>query len=361
MKTFPKHVLSKSTYIAGCQCTKKLWYHKNRKDLWQAPDAMTQAIFDQGHRVGELSQELFPGGVNMEPPAHARWEYQKSAALTQEKIAEGVEVIYEATFQHNEVMAALDILVKKNGKWYAYEVKSSTGVKEVNINDVALQYWVITNSGLNLEDISLVYINNQYIRKGAIDVHQLFSITSLKEDVLERQAGIDMKVEELKGVSAMQEEPKRDIGGHCYDPYECTYVDHCWSHVPVDSVFDLGRMHFHKQMELYEKGIVDLLDVPDDMELSGAQRIQVNQHKNGEVHINKQGIKDFLDTLSYPMYYLDFESFSSSIPPFDGLRPYQQIPFQYSMHYKETKDAELQHFEFLAEPTGDPREDIIKD
>ena len=345
--------------MSGCQCPKKLWYDKHRKDLYVKPDAMTQAIFDQGRRVGLLAQNIFPGGVDVSP--EFPWEYHLAAAETQQKIEEGCEIIYEATFQYKGVMAALDILVQIEGKWYGYEVKSSTSVKNAHVQDVALQYWVITGSGFELEDISLVHINNRYVKQGELNVEELFSKRSLKNSVLELQITIESKVSELKAISVLVDEPTQKIGEQCKVPYNCNYMRHCWKDVPENSVFDLYRMHLPQKMELFNEGIVDLLDVPEGKVLSKDQRLQVDSNRSGEVYVNKKGIQSFLNTLTYPLYYLDFETFSSSIPPFNGARAFQQIPFQYSMHYKEHKDAPIEHFEFLAKPEGDPRPSLIVD
>ena len=160
----PKHQLSKSTFMYGCQCPKRLWLHKFMPQVRDEMSAGQAAIFQQGTDVGMLARVLFPGGVDASPATN--FDYQQSVADTARYIAEGQKVIYEAAFQFEGILCAIDIMVKKRGKWHAYEVKSSTKVKEPFIQDAALQYHVITQSGIEVADIAIVHLNNEYVRKG---------------------------------------------------------------------------------------------------------------------------------------------------------------------------------------------------
>ena len=317
-----------------------------------------QAIFDRGTSVGELARQLFPGGTDASPASP--FLYQQSVAQTQKLIDEGVKIIYEAAFQFDGVLAAIDILVIKNGKWKAYEVKSSTSVSETYVLDASLQYYVITNSGITLSDISIVHINNQYIRKGKLDVEQFFNIESVREAVLENQEFITQKIEVLKKVIKLKEVPKIDIGPHCSNPYPCDFMEHCWSHIPENSVFDISGMRADKKFALYEKGIISYEDIKPGDITNEKYNQQVEFFIKKKDYIDKKGIKDFLKSISYPLYFLDFETFNPAIPLYDQSKPYQQIPFQYSLHYQEKKNSSLQHFEFLADPNSDPRLTFIE-
>ena len=148
-----KHILSKSSFLKGCQCPKALYLSKHNRELKQEPDAALQAIFTQGKKVGELAQQLFPCGVDCTPVSV--FDFQEAVVRTKEEIAKGTKVIYEAAFQYDGVLAALDILVKDKSGWKAYEVKSSTSVTETYELDATIQYFAITNSGIALKDISV--------------------------------------------------------------------------------------------------------------------------------------------------------------------------------------------------------------
>ncbi len=187
------HLLSKSSFLKGIQCEKQLYLYKHHYDWRDEVSEAQQAIFDRGTNVGKLAQDLFPGGVDVAPPNP--FQYDKSAKLTRDKINEGVKIFYEASFIYDEVLVAVDILVKAGSKWKIYEVKSSTSVSETYILDAAVQYYVLINSGLDVDDISIVHLNNQYVRHGELNIHELFSIESVFDLVKEQQ---DLIVEKIK-------------------------------------------------------------------------------------------------------------------------------------------------------------------
>lgn len=352
------HLLSKSTFIRGCQCPKALYLYKHQPNLRGQISDQQQAIFDRGTSVGELAQELFPGGIDASP--ETPFLYQQSVIYTKKLIDDGVKIIYEAAFQYNGVLAAIDILVNKNGKWKAYEVKSSTEVKETFLLDASLQYHIITNSGIPLSDISIVYINNKYVKKGKLDVKELFTIESVKDDVLANQEFIAKKIDELKNVIKLKEVPKVGIGSHCTDPYDCDFMENCWSHIPENSVFDIAGMRADKKFALYEKGIIRYEDIKSGDLTNEKYFQQIEFFIKKKDSIDKKGIKEFLKSISYPLYFLDFETFNPAVPLYDQSRPYQQIPFQYSLHYLEKKNSSLKHFEYLADPKYDPRQIFIE-
>lgn len=173
----PRHILSKSTFMYGCQCPKRLWLHKFMPDVRDEEDEEQTAIFQRGADVGLLARQLFPGGVDASPLTP--YLYQKSVADTARFVSQGHKIIYEAAFQYEGILCAIDILVNKKNKWFAYEVKSSTSVKTPQIQDAALQYYVINNAGLNLEDFSIVHLNGDYVRHGALNISKLFTPTSI--------------------------------------------------------------------------------------------------------------------------------------------------------------------------------------
>ena len=249
----------------------------------------------------------------------------------------GESIIYEATFLYNNVLAALDILVKDNDGWKAYEVKSSTKVSETYIKDAAIQYHTITNSGVDLKDISIVHINNQYTREGELDIHQLFTIESVYDQVLEFLPRIPNEVRRLKNVIESSEIPNVDIGPHCSDPYDCDFKGTCWKHIPDYSVFNISRLNKDKKFDLYNQGVITLDDIDlSQTDLNPNQLLQVQSEVNGTTHIDIEEIRNFTNGLIYPLYFLDFETIGSAVPKYNGSRPYQQLVFQYSLHIQET-------------------------
>ncbi len=329
---------------------------------------MQKAIFQRGTNVGELAQQLFPNGIlatTGKPP-----DYNKGLIKTNDLIKQGQKVIYEATFRFNEVLSIADIIVKyEDGlsrrsaakpEWNIYEVKSSTSISETYLNDAALQYYVLSNAGLKINDFSIIYINNQYVREGDLDLIKLFNIESVLQLILPLQDFVIENVERFKNVIRNKTMPQIDIGEQCYTPYRCGFFNYCRKHIPADSIFDFSGMHLKKKFDLYREGIIKFDDVPGDYPLNRNNGIQLDVYKSGEPIIDKNAIKNFLTELSYPLYFMDFETFQPAVPLFDNTRPYQQIPFQYSVHFKKSADSELEHFEFLADPGEDPRQKFIE-
>lgn len=352
-----KHTLSKSTFIRGFQCHKSLYLYQNEKRLRNPVSEQQQAIFDQGTNVGVLAQDLFPGGVDCSPENF--WNSQESVIKTKAAIDAGHTIIYEAAFQYDGVLALLDILVKDQDGWKAYEVKSSTSVSEIYELDASIQSYVIRNSGIDLKDVSIVHINNQYVFDGKLDVRQLFIIQSVKERVDELLPTIPRQISILKQVLSKKEVPNVEIGSHCGSPYECDFKGHCWKHIPEYSVFDI-KYAKGKDWELYHAGYLTTTEIPDDYPLNDRHQIQVSGDKTGEKIIDKLEIGKFLNTLQYPLAHIDFETFQMAVPLLIGTRPYQQICFQWSAHIQESLNGKIQHKEFLGIEGEDPRVNFIE-
>ena len=217
------HLLSKSSYIKGLQCEKHLYLYKYHYNEMDDLSEMQKAIFKRGTNVGELAQRLFPGGVvaaEGDPP-----NYEKALKKTDELIQNNVKVIYEAAFQFDQVLSIADIIVRENNGWKIYEVKSSTSISETYLNDAALQYYVISNMGFDVKDFSIVYINNQYIRQGELDLNELFTTESVLELILPLQESVDENVRRFKKILSQRRIPEIDIGEHCYNPYTCGFFN----------------------------------------------------------------------------------------------------------------------------------------
>ena len=348
--------LSKSTFIKGVQCEKALYLHKFNSELADEISQQQEAIFQTGTNVGILAQELFPGGIDASPTDYTK--YFESFKYTQQLIDEGAEVIYEAGFCFDYVMCFVDILVKKDGRWHAYEVKSSTKVSETHIIDASLQYYIMKNSGLELADISIIHIDNNYVRDGALDLDQLFHSVSVVNQAENNNDYVKNKLLNLHTTLSKDSVPNIDIGTHCSYPYDCNFKSHCWKHIPEYSIFDLSRLNKKIKWSLYNDRHIEIKDLPTDTKLSDNQKIEIDSYINQTEIINKSKIREFVKSLSNNIYHLDFETYQSAVPPFNGLKPYQQIPFQYSAHYEN--NGTIEHCEFLADPSHDSREAFAK-
>ncbi len=346
--------LSKSQYLKGMQCHKALYLYKHHKEMRDDISAAQQAIFASGTDVGVIAQELFPGGVEV---PYEGLSLSEQARMTKDEIAKGTKTIYEASFEYDGLFVKVDILHLGDQGWELYEVKSSTSVKDVNYDDIALQYYVLASAGFKPNKACLVHINHQYVRQGGVEVEKLFTINDLTADVVAMQKEVPSNISAMRSMID-GELPSIDIGPHCSDPYDCDFRGHCWQHIPENSVFDLRGRGIDK-FACYNRGQIDFADLPLD-ELNNSQRFQVEMHlKQGE-QVDPDGIKEFLDSLWYPLCHFDFETFMSPVPLHNGMRPYQQIPFQYSLHIQREEGGPVEHYEFLAEPNVDPRPALIK-
>jgi len=352
------YTLSKSSFIKGIQCEKQLYLYKHFYKLRDPISEEQQAIFTRGTNVGKLAQDLFPGGAELSPAN--QFQYEKAAKLTQEKIQAGVKVFYEPSFIYDELLVAVDILVKQRNKWHIYEVKSSTSISDTYIMDAAVQYYVLRNSGLDIKDVSIIYMNNQYIRQGELDINQLFTIESVLDLIEELQDMIPERISTFKKLLKSKSIPDIRIGPQCNDPYPCSFLGYCWKDIPEYSVFNISGLKSDKKFELFNGGIVHIENIPDEYKLSDKQRLQVDVHKHRKTIIDKNGLKEFMDTIKYPLYFMDFETFMPAVPLYNNSRPYQQIPFQYALYYQKDKKSDLEYYEFLGSPEADARTPFIE-
>ena len=248
-----------------------------------------------------MAQGLFPNGVNLKPEHYA--DIDKSVERTKEAIQNGTKTLYEPAFIYEEVYCAVDILVKESSDYVGYEVKSSTEIKDTFILDASIQYYVLTNSGIKLNDFFIVYINNQYVKQGKLDINQLFTKVSIFEQVLGLQDLIPAKIKELKEVLNKKEAPNMGIGIHCSNPYSCEFIGHCWKNVPEYSVFDIANLRAFKKFELYDQDITELKEIPKTFPLNDKQWQQVDCELNNKTIIDKNGIKKFIEQLEFPIRF----------------------------------------------------------
>ena len=369
----PKLSLSKSLYTRGLQCKKALWLKKYKPKELTPPDANQSARFAKGNEAGDLACELFPGGkeVQFNPD-----NYDGMQELTKQWLSEGVKDIYEATFQYDGVLALVDILHKKeDGSFEIYEVKSSTwsDSKKNNsgqqkklanyIQDASIQYYVLNGLGYDISDTFITLLNNDYVFEDNLDIQKLFHSERVTEQILELQSQIPSTLENFReSIKDTENEPNIDIGPHCKSPYKCDAYDYCWKtqrSIPDYSVFNVFSHSPKKAHQLYSQGITAIEDIPDDFSMSDNQKFEVDIWKNQKTHIEKEKLREFIDTMHFPIYYFDFETISSPIPQFPGEWTYNLFPFQYSLDI-EYEDGTIHHEEFLENPGIDGREDIAR-
>ncbi len=347
-------ILSKSQFVKGVKCPKLLWYLKKGDLPVPETDERQEALYEEGVDVGKLARGLFPGGreVTFDPD-----DFPGMIRKTRAWIDAGVPIIYEAAAQAKGGFAMADILRRGPYGWELYEVKATGSVKDYHLYDAGFQYRVFKDFGLNLAKVAIVHIDTRYVRRGELELEELFTIEDITFSVIDLQDEIEAIYCYLAQV-LNGDEPAVDIGPHCERFFGCEYAEICWSHVPEHSVFNLYRYPWSERFNLYYRGIMRIEDLPESFRPNFIQSLQIEAERTGRAMVDQKAIRAFISNLRFPLNFLDFETFAEAVPRFDGQRPYQQIPFQYSLHILH-EDGLLEHREFLADETRDPRPDFI--
>jgi len=336
--------------MIGLQCPKYLWVIVNAKNTIPEADDSDKIRFAEGNEVGRLATTLF-SGIDL-----SELDFKDNIAKT-EKSLKLKKPLFEAGILVDDLFSRADILKPVGAKWDIIEVKSGTKVKPEHIPDLSFQKFVYEKAGLKIGKCFLMHLNNEYVRKGKLDVKKLFIQEDMTSEVEEAIIGIEDRIEVMKQVIAKKACPKLQIHDKCKDPHKCPLISECHGFLPTDNVLKLYRLG-KKSFKLIESGIFAIKDVPDEFKLTSNQEIQRRCARSGKVHIDKVEIKSFLDKLKYPLYYLDFETYSTAIPLYDGLKPYSQVCFQFSLHVQDKVNSKCKHYSFLADSL-DPRKEFL--
>lgn len=350
--------LSKSKYCNGIQCKKMLWLDKYRSNYKEEID--NSRVLDNGNDVHEVARKLFGEDINIK----FNENLNNMIIDTKKTLKNDKCVITEASFVYKDNFCSVDILKKDGNNYEMFEVKSSTHLKDIFINDLSYQYYVLTKLGYNIVKAYVVILDSSYIRNGNLELDKLFKKIDCTDKVIELQGIVQNNIDDINKYMNKVDEPNDDIGNYCFEPYKCPFFNYCTRYIEKPNVFDIRLMSNNKKIELYKKNMYSYKDLlNENIHDKYKQQIEFELYNKKE-YINKKKIKEFLDKLSYPVYFLDFETFQMSIPKYDGVKPYMQIPFQYSLHYYEMS-GKLNHKEFLAEADVDPRrklaEQLVKD
>jgi hypothetical protein len=345
--------LSKSKFLSGLQCHKRLYLEIHQPSLATPPDASMQAILDMGTEIGILAQQRFPGGVLVKAGFRQREAaITETAALVQHS---GIPAIFEGAFEHDGVLVRVDILERVPSReegspsWRLIEVKSSSRVKDVHLDDLSIQSHVVQGTGLRLDATCLMHIDTGYLYQGGqVHLQALFSIEDVSEAVTDRRGQVLERLAAMKTVLLQSEPPAIEPDQHCHTPYECPFWSHCTKEKPLRWIYHLpGKKEIVSQ--LVQRGITTIDDIPDGTRLSDAQR----RVKDNIEWISSE-LGKVLRSVTYPVHHLDIETVMLALPRFPFTRPYQPIPVQWSNHI-ELESGELSHQEFLHSEASEPR------
>lgn len=358
-------LLNKTDYIIYKDCPKNAWLKIHKPKIYNQypPSIFEQMLFSVGNEIDELARQLFPGGILLKNP--------KDNKTTKELISKKTPILYQPVFITDKYKAISDILVwnEKAGAYDIYEVKSTTngGNKKSKerdyLYDLAFQRNVLEMEGLKINKTYLVRLDHKYIRGVELDIEKLFIKEDFSEAVLEILDEVKLEMEIVWKDLNVEDEPS----GPCSCIIKgrnahCTTFKYSNPDVPDYSVHDLSRIGSSKKKlaALIDSGIMSVLDVPEDFKLSPIQQNQIYVAQTGKIIFKEKEIQDFLNKIEYPISFIDYETFPSAIPRFSGYSPFNQIPFQFSLHILEEEGGELEHKEFIFLKNSSPDLDFIQ-
>lgn len=348
--------LSKSILLAFRQCPKRLWLELHGTKA-PAPDAQTQARFDDGHQVGKIAQTLYDPkgkGVIFNPDKQG---YDEVVLLTDELI-DSSQPLFEAGFNAGGARAYVDVMLprRKNGKrvWHMVEVKSTSEVKDTHKDDIAIQAHIARASGVVLQSAAVAHIDSQWVYPGNDDYREFLVEVDLTQEAFGRDSEVKQWISDAQAIARKRKEPDIAVGHQCAKPYACAFLDYCQREASVAEfpVAWLPRPSPKLKARLEEEGVLDLIDVPD--EYLNPQQLRVKSHTvAGTVYFDTQAALTELAKHKLPAYFLDFETINLTVPIWKGVRPFQQIPFQFSLH-RLSRTGALSQREFLNLSGQDP-------
>lgn len=349
--------LTKTEYVRGFQCPKMIWLDENKSELAaKTDDSSRKRIWEETQKV---AMQYFGSYAEVSKDATEGERLEQ----TRKFLEEGKSKIANAAFCYDMAFCTVDMLLVQEDKISIVHINSSTKTKLKYYDTMAYEYYIVSNAlEKKVEKLTYMHINGKYVREGELDLDKLFLLEDCTKEVRERQKQTKKMIKLLKKQKEQKEEVQKEVGVQCYLPNHCNYWQYCYRDILEPSIFSIHGLHAKERYELYYSGIVSFLDVlREDVELLEGPKMQVETEiYKKEPTVKKDEIREFLDTISYPLYFLDFETFQQVVPKYQGVKPYLPIPFQYSLHALQKEGASLEHYEFLAKEGEDPRRAVAE-
>ncbi len=328
-----KERLTKTAFLSYLRCPPEFWLQVRQPLLVARPVTLEhEHLRQQGYAVQQLVKSL------------ERFQPQ-----------DGLSFSFERPFQTFDLYARCDVVAMHNdtGVIDLYETKSAASVKDEHIDDVAFQRLTCEESGYQVGRCFVITINGEYVRRGEVDPEQLFTATDVTEQVDQR---LPSTAQQAKAARAyLNTVPIPSLLDYCdKNKLNCEFIQLHFPDLPDYTVFDISFLKNEKRRQLLAEGVVGIVDVPDDFPLSNKQRAQVDAAKSGAIFIDRGAIAERIEGWEYPLQFLDYETFAYAIPQFDGVRAYQQMCFQYSLHTIDSPGAKPRHSYFLSRGESDP-------
>jgi Domain of unknown function(DUF2779) len=350
--------LSKTRFIEGCRCSRLLWLRFNKADLAAPIDAPTLHLLEIGHKIERYARELYPGGLLI--GKEGEYSFAELVEETANMMNAEVPHLFEAAFSIQNLHCRTDVVSKDcaQNSWILRELKMSTKVKPEHVDDARFQCHCMGKSGFKVSQVHLVHVNNKYVKNGAIEPAKMFVEEEITQAVDLGKQDFPRKVMNFLQTIEQPDPPNVFPGTQCSQPGRCVFFDYCHQDITPHSIYFLPNGSRIGPV-LQNLGITSLLDIPDDVGLTERQRSLVRSSRLRKPLVDYGKIREFLSKLTYPIYYLDFETTQPCIPLYDGTSPYTKLPFQFSLHIQKERNENCTHDEFLSMDGQDPRRDLI--
>lgn len=348
--------LTKTLYVDGLACRKKLWLEFNSPESLPEERESAQFQMDQGRRVGELARKRFPDAT-LVGEREAEENDRRSRKLLEERVP-----LLEAGFflpGKTSYARADALLPVGKDEWDIVEVKSASEVRPEYVEDVAFQRYCYSGAGLRIRRCFLLHVDTSYVRRGEVDPLKLFHQADVTTQVAALLPCVQTNIESLLETTRLKECPEFGKGELFHDDDGLHDDDAIWKSHPDSDIRDLRGLQKLKR-GLLASGVFRIRDIPKGTKLNGQQAIQQAAHTTGQPHVDPKKITAFLELLEYPLHFIDFETtYGTAIPLFDGTSPYQAIPFQYSLHVVKELGGEPLAYSFLSLEPEDPRRSLV--
>jgi len=329
------YLLTKTKVMSGLQCHKKLWF-----DI-HSPIKKDSHLFHIGNRFGEYARTHYGKGENLADVLNPEAAATKTSELI---LNPNVYSIYEAAFIQANILVRPDILLKKNNFWEMVEIKASTSLKSEHIRDATIQAYVLKSCGLTLKKIKIGHINSSFIYKGDDKYNDLLVEVDITEKVFEEICNVEKWINDILYLTDINSPaPSSTVGNQCTTPYPCNYIERCdnatikKSEIPISIIPNIGKkLAAHWE----EKNVQDLRDLPPETLKNPIHKTIQQCHINNTTWINPEIVKK-IRSLSWPRYFMDFETVQQGVPILKDTKPYQAVPFQWSLHIQKSLEDKV--------------------
>ncbi|MCX7871682.1 MAG: DUF2779 domain-containing protein [Verrucomicrobiae bacterium] len=336
-------------YKAYQSCKRLVWFG------WHLTDGVLLDPWQDDSLIN-LAKGLFPHHLD----AGKESSCLEETVEISKKCVRSNKTVFNACFTSSIGVAVADIITPlgEDSKELIF-VCPTKGIHPLFIEKIAFTTAVLIKNGIELKKISLLRINPEFKKESEFNPRNYFIKQIITGRVALRVNNVEDNVSEIFRIIKSEEPPAHVYDKRCLSPFVCPFFENCWQMPPEQNILSLYRGS-KKIKKLIETGICDLTQISDEIELTERQKIQVTSAKTGEPFVNKPAIKKFLRKLVYPLHFIDFETVSSPLPLFKGTRPFELIPYEFSLNIQEHPGGDVQTTNYIARGDDDPRREIMK-